>query len=62
MAKKRTLNEYRQVKDCVYANQVIQPEKDKLIKLGESVIKLREEFPNDQEFGKAVAILIQTIK
>lgn len=62
MTKKRTLNEYRQVKDCIYVNDVVIPEKNKLADIGAKVFELRKEFPNDQEFGKAVAILIKTTK
>jgi hypothetical protein len=62
MTKKRTLNEYRQVKDCLYINDVVIPENSKLAEIGKKVIELRKKYPNDQEFGKAVAILIKTTK
>tara|TARA_R100001015_G_C4601312_1_gene156262 strand:+ start:1022 stop:1213 length:192 start_codon:yes stop_codon:yes gene_type:complete len=55
MAKKRTLNEYRQVKDCVYANQVIKPKKELLVDFALEVIQLRKQYPNDQDFGREVA-------
>ena len=65
MAKKRTMNEYRQTKDTFYkVPPTIGSEGEVRTELGndhlqptlyDQLIDLRKKYPNDQEFGYHVA-------
>jgi len=64
MAKSRTLNEYRQTKDYGYKNPSIGNDRYQfnLIEFENyifpEILKLKKKYPNDQEFGKHVRVLL----
>ena len=53
--KKRTINEYRQVKDSVYRNPHKEPKtNNQYYRLYEDIISLCRRFGNDQELGGSI--------
>ncbi len=57
MKKKRTLNELRQVKDVVYKNP-----RSSIKKRSQIIVELIDNYPNDEELGKAIRELFKDEK
>ena len=65
MAKERTLNEIRQVKDSVYditKTKVVNEYYRKVNFDSQYVINLIKEFPNDQDLGKEIRNYYNSLK
>lgn len=62
MPKNRTLNHYRQNKEFGYSNPRSKSSRNSAEDTIQKIRDLRGQYPNDQEFGKAVAWLLRTIK
>ena len=65
MAKERTLNEIRQVKDTVYTppkRKVVNDYYRKVNFDSQHIIDLIKEFPNDQDLGKEIREYFNSLK
>jgi len=57
--RKRTLNEYRQVKDNVYKNPTTSLTSNRYLELIENIKKLCKQYPADEDLGGAVRRIIK---
>ena len=57
--RKRTLNEYRQVKDNVYKTPTTSLTSNRYLELIENIKKLCKQYPADEDLGGAVRRIIK---